>query len=190
MDPRRFGRLVKTLSAPGTRRSLIRLLAAVPVAGTVLTLLSPEEAAGRGNGAIVGGGGGKRHRRTAHHHPGQHKDHDKHKHRHNHHGKHKGHDTTSPEPTCATTCASGCCTGTTCRTGDAFEACGTGGGACSNCNGAFGGIVMGCTLAECDCGAEGCCIRSGIPPSLFVAACSDCCSGTCVTPGDPTTPCA
>jgi hypothetical protein len=45
MDSDRCDRLAMTLSVTGTRRGLLRLLAAVPVAGTVLALLDePEEA--------------------------------------------------------------------------------------------------------------------------------------------------
>jgi hypothetical protein len=48
MDPQRFDTLAKTLSTSGTRRGLLRLLAAVPVASGLLTRLEPEDAQGRG----------------------------------------------------------------------------------------------------------------------------------------------
>ena len=39
MDGARFDRLTKSLSAPSTRRRLLRLLSAVPVAGGLLFLV-------------------------------------------------------------------------------------------------------------------------------------------------------
>src|SRR5215216_6739946 len=84
MDPRRFDSLTRSLTGTGTRRGLLRLLAAVPVAGAVLSLVAAEDAAGRGNGAIVGGGGGKRHHHNGHHHSHHHKSHDNPDHRHRH----------------------------------------------------------------------------------------------------------
>jgi hypothetical protein len=60
MDPVRFDTLVKSLPSAGTRRSLLRLLAAVPMAAGLLPLLAPEEAQGRdhhgGNGHKGGNG--------------------------------------------------------------------------------------------------------------------------------------
>jgi hypothetical protein len=49
MDPVRFDRLAKSLSSPETRRRVFGVLAAVPVVGGLLGILSPEEtdAAGR-----------------------------------------------------------------------------------------------------------------------------------------------
>jgi hypothetical protein len=44
MDPLRFDRLAKTLSAPGTRRRLVRLLLGVPLAGSLAGLLAMEQA--------------------------------------------------------------------------------------------------------------------------------------------------
>jgi hypothetical protein len=49
MDGPRFDRLAKTLSTSGTRRALLRLLAAVPIAGGLLTVLHQEAVqAGKG----------------------------------------------------------------------------------------------------------------------------------------------
>jgi hypothetical protein len=60
MDPLRFDMLVKTLSAAGTRRVLLRLLAAVPVAGGVFSLFEEEGVAGNGHkGEGKGNKGGK-----------------------------------------------------------------------------------------------------------------------------------
>ena len=49
MDPVRFDRIAKSLSSPETRRRVFGVLAAVPVVGGLLDILSPEEteAAGR-----------------------------------------------------------------------------------------------------------------------------------------------
>ena len=64
MDPVRFDTLIKTLSTAGTRRALLRLLTAVPVAGGLLALGDPEALAGKhgkdgkhGRGANGGQGG-------------------------------------------------------------------------------------------------------------------------------------
>lgn len=82
MDAERFDRLVKTLSTVDTRRGLLRLSAALPLAG-LSSLLTEAGVQGSGSGAIVGGGGGRRRRRKArqrrrkarrHHDPGNDKE--------------------------------------------------------------------------------------------------------------------
>jgi len=56
MDSERFDRPTKTLSTSSTRRRLLRLLAAVSVAGGVLTLLAPDDVlAGKGRNGRHGG---------------------------------------------------------------------------------------------------------------------------------------
>jgi hypothetical protein len=74
MDSTQFDTLVKSLAWAGTRRGLVRLVAALPLVGAVGSLLGEEHAHGQGNGAGVGGGGGRRRRRRARHDPGQNKD--------------------------------------------------------------------------------------------------------------------
>lgn len=91
MDPTRFDRLTKSLSRTNTRRGLVRLVTALPLAGALGGLLGAEGADGQGNVAGVGGGGGRRHRRRARHHPGQGKD--------NRNGKRKHRKHPSPPPT-------------------------------------------------------------------------------------------
>src|SRR5688500_15347579 len=59
MDPVRFDTVVKTLSSSGTRRGLLRLLAAVPVAGGLLALIDPEAVAGKNGKNGRGANGGK-----------------------------------------------------------------------------------------------------------------------------------
>src|SRR4051794_6662024 len=59
MDPQRFDTLVKSLSAAGTRRGMLRLLAAVPVAGGLVALLAPEEGAGKDATRHQKGSGGQ-----------------------------------------------------------------------------------------------------------------------------------
>jgi hypothetical protein len=77
MDEGRIDHLARVLAvpaAPGKRRGLLRVLAALPVAGAIAALVAVEEPAqADGSGAGVGGGGGRRHRRQArhHHHPGK-----------------------------------------------------------------------------------------------------------------------
>jgi hypothetical protein len=58
MDPRRFDALTKSLSPTGTRRALLRRLAAVSLAGVFAVFLGRETTQADGSGAIVGGGGG------------------------------------------------------------------------------------------------------------------------------------
>jgi hypothetical protein len=43
MDSDRFDRLARSVSTTSTRRTLVRLLATVPVAGGLLTLLTPDD---------------------------------------------------------------------------------------------------------------------------------------------------
>jgi hypothetical protein len=45
MDTERFDRVTKTLAQAGTRRSLVRLLAVLPVGGALGTLLGDDTAA-------------------------------------------------------------------------------------------------------------------------------------------------
>jgi hypothetical protein len=45
MDPVRFDRLAKSLSTPSTRRALVSLLQALPLAGALAVLLGAEETA-------------------------------------------------------------------------------------------------------------------------------------------------
>jgi hypothetical protein len=74
VDPAAFDRLSHTVATAGTRRGLLRLLAALPVAGGMFSLQAPVME-GQGNGAIVGGGGGKRRkRRKRRHDPGDDRD--------------------------------------------------------------------------------------------------------------------
>lgn len=61
-----FDHLVTTFATEGTRRGLLRLLALLPLVGTLARLLDEESDAAR-----------RRHRRQGHHHPGKHKDHRK-----------------------------------------------------------------------------------------------------------------
>jgi hypothetical protein len=66
MDPVRFDTLVKSLSTTGTRRTLVRLLAALPLAGAVAVLRG--DAPAQANGFVAGvGGHSHRHKPTRHH---------------------------------------------------------------------------------------------------------------------------
>jgi hypothetical protein len=47
MDPVRFDRLTKSLSAPGTRRALVRLVLGLPLAGSLAALLEAPDAAAK-----------------------------------------------------------------------------------------------------------------------------------------------
>jgi len=92
MHQDRFDAIVKTVSAAGTRRGLLRL-GALLLPGGLATLVGAESVSG--NGACVGCG-----RRG--HNPGKHKHHRKGKHKHHRKGKHKhkpSHDTPCLPPT-------------------------------------------------------------------------------------------
>jgi hypothetical protein len=58
MDPQQFDTLARTLSTTGTRRALLRLLAAVPAAGSLLLLIDPEAVTGKNGKHRKGGHGG------------------------------------------------------------------------------------------------------------------------------------
>ena len=135
MDTLRFDLLAKALAHAGTRRCVLRLLAALPLAG-VATLFGKESDAAR------------RHHRTLRHHRdkqrGQVQEQRKHK-------KHKKKRKTpsslvSPSPTCAQTCA-GCCTGESCQTGNNEAACGANGAPCAVCS----GVQWTCQSGACQC---------------------------------------
>src|SRR5215213_12021869 len=98
MDPRRFDTLARTLAAAGTRRGLLRLLAALPLGVAVVSLFddAPDATAEDDDH----GSSHRRHRRKARHRhkPGSDKTHAK-----THHKKPKRKDKT---PDCTpTTCA-------------------------------------------------------------------------------------
>jgi hypothetical protein len=86
MDPARFDSLARSLSTPGSRRELVRRLAALPLAGALVMLLGRETTRADGSGAF---GGGHRHR----HAPARHHHHDRpekdKQHKHRHHDKPK-----------------------------------------------------------------------------------------------------
>lgn len=73
----RSGQFVRALPRSGSRRGLLlRLFAAVPLAGGLVPLLEEQAVQGMGNVAGVGGGKGRRNRRKARHdhNPGNNKD--------------------------------------------------------------------------------------------------------------------
>ncbi len=76
MDVDRFDGLTRTLATTGTRRGLLQLVAALPLAGGLVTRLTEGAygAGGNGNGAIIRGPGRRRRRNRHRHNPGQHKD--------------------------------------------------------------------------------------------------------------------
>ena len=47
MDPVRFDTLTKSLSTPGTRRGIVLLIAALPLAGSLTGLLAAEATAAK-----------------------------------------------------------------------------------------------------------------------------------------------
>jgi hypothetical protein len=65
----RLDYLVRALLHGGSRRGLLRLLAAIPLAGGLVTLRDAQGV--QGNTAGVGGGGGRRRRRRRRHNPGE-----------------------------------------------------------------------------------------------------------------------
>jgi hypothetical protein len=67
LDAERFDALARDVSTPGTRRALLRLVAALPLAGLLSGFLGRATSQADGSGAVVGGGGRRRHRRKRHH---------------------------------------------------------------------------------------------------------------------------
>jgi hypothetical protein len=63
MDANRFEGLAKAFSTSGTRRGILRLFTALPLAGGLLTLLTPRRTHGQGNGAVIGDRGHRQARR-------------------------------------------------------------------------------------------------------------------------------
>ena len=170
MDPRRFDTLAKSLSGTNTRRRLMGLVAALPLAGALGGLLGEEGVDGQGSGAGVGGGGGRRRRRRGRHHPGQDKKNRKGKRRHRRNGctpttcAAEGKTCGSIADGCGTTLDCGACTGT--------ETCGGGGTA----------NVCGCTR-QCSgniCGANDAC--GGICQTGTCDGGKTCQGGTCACP--------
>jgi hypothetical protein len=78
MDAERFDALARDMSTPDTRRALLRLVAALPLAGLLSGLLGRATSEADGSGAIVGGGGRRRHRRKRHHRHQRHQRHKRH----------------------------------------------------------------------------------------------------------------
>src|SRR5215217_9449862 len=105
MDSLRFDLLAKTLAHAGTRRCVLRLLAALPLAG-VATLFDEESDAAR------------RDHRTPRHHRDTQRGQVQEQHKHKKHKKKRKTPSSlvSPSPTCSQTCA-GCCAGESCQTG-------------------------------------------------------------------------
>src|SRR5215217_5245491 len=175
MDPRRFDSLTKALSTAGSRR---RVLAGVLGSLRLRTTIADDSGT-----VIADTSGGDHNQATAtdpapgghdHNHDNDHNDHDK------DHDKDKDKDKDRDQTCDATICATGCCDGTTCQTGQ-YATCGTGGGACVNCDAA----IAGCTSAVCECRAgRGCCVQSGEEPAFLDLECTACCSGDCTQPGN------
>ena len=131
MDPQRFDSLTTSVSRPGTRRGLVRLVAALPFAGFLLERLADDASAA-----------GRRKRRTKRHkhHSGDNKDHRNGKRKGKHKGKGKD---TIPQPGCVpTTCAA---QGKNC--GTIADGCGTQ----TRCGPDSCGAGYTCTDNQCRC---------------------------------------
>jgi hypothetical protein len=147
MDPQRFDTLVRAFSSPGTRRGLLRLLAAVPVAAGLLTLRESDLVQVRER--TRGQDGRSRHGKR-----GRSRD----------HGRRRTICTAESRATtckdtcgtvknncgkrvnCGNSCATGCCDGDTCQPGTTTDDCGQQGVACTSCTGGrvcFGNGVCG-----------------------------------------------
>jgi hypothetical protein len=170
MDPTRFDTLTKSLCCPGTRRGLVRLVAALPLAGALGGLLGEERADGQGNVAGVGGGGGRRRRRRGRHHPGQDKKHRK--------GKRKQRPQCTPACDICFTCKDGPNTPGTCVVDPAQqgESCGSGGKVCQS-DGTC--VCTPCEPTSCNqtniCGQPvDCCTQAGATnPGCEAGACCE-----------------
>src|SRR5215213_2570535 len=165
MDPLCFDRLTKTLTSEGTRRGLLRQLAALAFP---LTALGPR--------FVIDSEAAKRRRRTLRQRPGEGREqvHDeKRKKKKRKKGCATAGQTPQPRqaccaglvldgagrcaqpasPSCAQSCT-GCCLGETCVTVTSSSACGAGGIACGVCSGLQGTCFNG--SCRCDVCADGC----------------------------------
>jgi hypothetical protein len=163
MDSNRFDTLAKSLSGSGTRRGLVRLVTALPLAGALGRLLGEERALGQGNGAGVGGGGGRRQRRNARHRhdPGHDKDNRKGKRRGKRKDKNRGTPASAPAGCSPTTCAA---QGKTC--GSILDGC----GGTLNCGSCSPTCTTGTCPADQTCQSNGTCLPNG---HLFQCLCAD-----------------
>jgi hypothetical protein len=152
MDGNRFDRLATALVGAGPRRTLLRLLAPLPVAGFLLAHLPPESEAGR------------RRRRKRRHDPGGDRDRRQRRRTHKTTGKGKGKKRApSPPPGCtplpdATTCAGQC--------GAVVNNCGQ----VIDCSAICAGCCDGNTcMASCpggECCSAGSCVATCPPPGF------------------------
>lgn len=169
MEPTRFDHLVRSFAAPDSRRTLLRLLAALPVAGGLRARLDPEGAQGQGIGDIVGGGRRRRRRKRRHDH-GDDKKHRKRKRK----GRHPGKEPGTPPPTPG-------CTPTTCAAqGKNCGAIADGCGGQLRCGPDACGAGFTCTANVCRCG-DGTAVCGGVCCQELEQVCKDA-SGPCCTP--------
>ena len=208
MDPRHFDTLAKSLATTSTRRALLRLLAALPLAGTLVLLGGHAPTQADRSGAMVGG---HRHRRRAHHrhHPGRHQAPHHPHHHHPHHHSSQGCRPESRARTCAGTC--GTVTNNCQKSIDCGScACDPPCAACLRCDAATGGCLVDAAQQDQGCGQEGqvcqrdgaCACRGGTDETC--GACrtcqgngtcgsicegSGCCDGTTCQPGTADTAC-
>src|SRR5829696_3127854 len=141
-----FDRLIVSLSTAGSRRSLVRLLTGLPVAGRLAGLLGEATPASARR---------QRHHQQRHHPDHHDRVHDEKKKK-KKRKKKKPHSPSGSSPlpsTCAQTCA-GCCMGETCVSATSTAACGANGAPCATCSGLQGSCFTG--ACHCDVCAGGC----------------------------------
>src|SRR5829696_9110334 len=125
-----FDRLIVSLSTAGSRRSLVRLLTGLPMAGRLAGLLGEATPASARR---------QRHHQQRHHPDHHDRVHDEKKKK-KKRKKKKPHSPSGSSPlpsTCAQTCA-GCCMGETCVSATSTAACGANGAPCATCSGLQG----------------------------------------------------
>lgn len=144
MEPRHFDRLTRALSEASSRRGLVRLLSAVPVAGGLLAVLDPEEAEAKG----------RRKRRKKRHKHGK--------------GRHKGKRKRSCKPEARTKTCTGRCgpVKNNCRKTVACEPC-----ACTADADCTSVLAPDCVGNQCTCGGGAAC--AGDPERCCAGVCVD-----------------
>lgn len=194
MDAKHFDRLARSLTALGTRRGLLAVLAAVPVTGGLLAGLDPADTQARSR---------RKRRKTRH-------QHQKGDGKQNRKGKRKGNNNNKTKtktedcdgiacPGCETCqnniCSSpcdgaGCCALDTCLAGTDDTACGAGGAACVACSGTTPvcdqGSCVACSATN-PCPGGLCC--AGGQCGVTCPTCQTCTSGLCQAVANNTVAC-
>ena len=180
MDPSAFDTIVRAFATVGTRRRLVRLLAALPLGGALVGL-GQEAGAEKPHERL--------HRRTEQRYRKQRNRNQRNKNQNqnnknnlnnNGNNKHDNDGGGGGGPCNAKKCPQGCCAGRTCAAGNSVAQCGTGGAACQAC--ATGELCVSgtCRTVPCThCPAVEQCIDGGCVCAGFSGSVAPqtCCTG-------------